>query len=202
MFLDPDDVKKYPRCKVFISEIENNLKKEPNLLKVFLETCKADEQPKPASVVEKIAREQALRYGAGPRIKVEEGLVQAVSDGVVSPACGWNNGLGNVLNKKNKVFIEMTSLWFDALEFGVDPVRAGNRLRRTLLHELVHWVRDMTGASDTIQVGSSLRTDGSFVRGEAVECGHLFEERAFGSRNICNDDERFDAMTSFRKRPF
>jgi hypothetical protein len=195
MFLDPDDAKKYPKCKEFISKIESGLKKEPDLLKVFLETCKAEDQPTPPKVVEKIAREQALKYGAGPRIKVDEGLVKAWSDGRVAPACGWNNGIGTALNKKNKVFIEMTSFWFDALEFGVDPVRAGNRLRRTLLHELVHWVRDATRASDTIQVGG-------YYRGEAVECGHLFEERAYGSRNVCNDDEIFDALTSFRKRPF
>jgi zincin-like metallopeptidase toxin 3 of polymorphic toxin system len=194
MFLDPDDAKTYPKCLAFIMKIDSNLKKEPKLLKAFLDTCKDEDQPTPPAVVEKIARQQALKYGAGPRIKVDQGMVHALSGGVVGDACGWNNGISNALNNRNPVFIEMTSFWFDALEFGVDPVRAGDRLRRTLLHELIHWVRDATRASETIQVGG-------YFRGEAVECGHLFEERAYGSRNVCTEDEIFDALTSFRKRP-
>ena len=192
MVMDPVDAKKYPKCEQFISKIDYHLKHEPDLLRAFIDTCKDEFQPQPAAIVEKIAREQALRYGAGPRIKVIQGLVSTFSrDDVI--ACGWNNAIDNAL-KKDAVFIEMTSFWFDALEFGYDPLRAGNRLKRTLLHELVHWVRDLTGASDTIQVGG-------YVKGEAVECGKVFEERAYGSRNICTDDEIFDALTSFRKRP-
>jgi hypothetical protein len=31
--------------------------------------------------------------------------------------------------------------------------------------------------------------------------GRVFEEMAYGSPNICHDDEIFDALTSFRIRP-
>jgi zincin-like metallopeptidase toxin 3 of polymorphic toxin system len=194
MFMDPTDAKKYPKCTKFMSTIESTLKKQPTVLKAFLDACKADDQTLPARDVEKIARERALRWGAGPRVTVTEGIFDAPSGGEVVKACGFMNGIGNALNKKNPLFIQITSFWFDAFEFGYDPARAGNRLTRTLLHELVHWVRDATKASNLILVGGG-------YKGEYKEAGHVFEENAYGRTNICNDDEIFDALTSFRIRP-
>jgi len=194
MFLGPTDAKKYPKCTKFMSTIESTLKTQPKVLTAFLDACKADDQTLPAKVVEKIARERALRWGAGPRVEVAEGLFNALVGGEVHKACGFMNGISNALNKKNPLFIQITSLWFDAFEFGYDPVRAGNRLTRTLLHELVHWVRAETKASDLILVGGA-------YKGEYKEAGHLFEEAAYSSPNACNDDEIFDALTSFRTRP-
>jgi len=205
MFLDHEDAKKYPKCKQLMVKLESSLKHQPDVLKTFFDLCKASDQPASDKAVEKIAREKALRYGAGPRIKVHEGLIEALVEdapGVreIVEACGTNNTFDNVLHK-TPVFIEITSFWFDAYEFGYDPLRAGNRLTRDLLHELVHWVRGQTKASERATVPGRMDVNGGFVRGETGEAGDLFEKIAYATRSVCNDDEIFDALISYRVRP-
>ena len=200
MFLDHDDAKKYPKCMDLMVKLELSLKHQPDVLKAFFTVCKAANQPTSAKDVERIAREKALRYGAGPRIKVHEGelkgIVQDTPGGkrTVVQACAVNDDVTAVL-RKTPVVIEIISPWFDAFEFGYypsDPDRPGRRLTITLLHELVHWVRGQTNASADATVPS-------YIPGEA---GELFEKIAYGDSNLCNDDEIFDAITSFRRRPF
>jgi Metallopeptidase toxin 3 len=200
MFLDHDDEKKYPKCKALMMGIEGSLKHEPDVLKAFLTVCNASSQPTSAKDVERVAREKALRYGVGPRIKVHEGVLMGIVQNTpggkrtVVEACAVNDTITAVL-RKTPVVIEVISAYFDAFEFGYypgDPFRPGRRLTITLLHELVHWVRGQTKASDDAEVPG-------FIPGEA---GELFEKIAFGGSDLCNDDEIFDAITSFRKRPF
>jgi Metallopeptidase toxin 3 len=202
MFLDHDDAKRYPKCKGLMMKLEGTLKHQPQVLKAFLDICKAADQPLPDKDVEKIAREKALRYGVGPRVKLRDGLFKAASGGDVVQACGFNNGFDHILHSNLPVYIEITSFWFDAFEFGYEPERAGRRLTITLLHELIHWVRDLTNASDEVRVSSSILASGELVRGQTWEPGFLFEQTAYGIKNNCNEDEIFDAMISFRKRPF
>jgi hypothetical protein len=112
----------------------------------------------------------------------------------VIEACAVNDNITAALHK-TPVVIEVISAWFDAFEFGYYPGdigRPGRRLTNTLLHELVHWVRGQTKASDEAEVPG-------YIPGEA---GELFEKIAYGESPYCNDDEVFSAMISFRKRPF
>ena len=107
--------------------------------------------------------------------------------GEIVEACGFTDTFPG-----HKPFVIVTSFWFDAFEHGfeVDPDRAGNRLARTLLHELVHWVRNEAGASDQILVGG--------FKGHYQEAGRVFAEIAFGTPNICTDDEIWAAILSRR----
>ncbi|MBV9558986.1 MAG: hypothetical protein JOY90_00760 [Bradyrhizobium sp.] len=189
-------------------KLEASLKHQPDVLKAFFTVCNAARQPTPTKDVEKIAREKALRYGPGPRIKVYErgesfyipGIVQDTEGGPrkVVQACAINDTVTAVLHK-TPVVIEMISPWFDAFEFGYypgDQGRPGRRLTITLLHELVHWVRGQTKASDNATLPGYIPDQ---------EAGELFEKVAYGdtiATNLCNDDEILDAVTSFRRRPF
>jgi hypothetical protein len=205
MYLDHEDEKKYPKCKELMLKLEGSLKHQPDLLKAFFTVCKAARQPTSAKDVERIAREKALRYGAGPRIKVYEGgskgfyipgMVQDTEGGKreVIEACAINDNITAALHK-TPVVIEIISPWFDAFEFGYYPGDSGHpgkRLTITLLHELVHWVRGQTKASDNATLPG-------FIPDQ--EAGELFEKVAFGdTAHLCNDDEVFDAITSFRPR--
>jgi Metallopeptidase toxin 3 len=160
MFLDHEDAKKYPKCMDLMMKLEVSLKHQPDVLKAFFTVCKAASQPTSAKDVERIAREKALRYGAGPRIKVYEGVLKGIVQDTpggkrtVVQACAVNDNVTAVL-RKTPVVIEIISPWFDAFEFGYypsDPRRPGRRLTITLLHELVHWVRGQTNASDDATV--------------------------------------------------
>jgi Metallopeptidase toxin 3 len=187
MFMDPIDMKKYPKCTKFIQGIEGTLKGQPKVRNAFLEACMADDQSQPASVAQKIATDSALKWAASPRVDVHDGLLKPPVSGQTVPACGYTDTFGST------PYVIITSFWFDAIEFGfdVDPHRARNRLMRTLLHELVHWVRDQASASDQILVGG-------LIKGQYREAGHVFEEMAFGTANVCTDDEVWAAILSRR----
>jgi GNAT superfamily N-acetyltransferase len=190
MFMGPTDMKKYPKTTQFIQGIEGTLKGQPKIRNAFLEACVADDQVQSVKVAEKLAKEKALRWATGPRVDVHEGLIRPPVQGEIVDACGFTDTFGIAFGRK--AFVIVTSYWFDALEYGfdVDPNRAGNRLMRTLLHELVHWVRNEANASDQILVGG--------YKGHYKEAGHVFEELAYGSTNICTDDEIWAAILSRR----
>jgi hypothetical protein len=185
--MDPSDMKKYPKCTQLIKTLESSLKGKRRILDAFIEACTADDQNQSPIVAERIAREQALRWATGPRVDVHEGLIRPPVAGKIVDACGFTDTFGKT------PFVIVTSFWFDAVEFGfdVDPDRSANRLTRTLLHELVHWVRNEANASDEILVGGALK-------GHYREAGEVFEEMAFGSANICTDDEVWAAILSRR----
>ena len=185
--MDQSDIKKYPKAAKFIQGIEGALKLQPKIRNAFLDACMADDQFQSTKVAEKLAKEKALRWAAGPLVDVHEGLIRPPVAGQVVDACGFTDTFGF-----RKPFVIITSYWFDAFEFGfdVDPDRAGNRLMRTLLHELVHWVRDQAKASDQILVGG--------YKGHYQEAGHVFEEAAYGTANICTENEVWDAILSRR----
>ena len=187
MHMDQSDIKKYPKTAQFIQGIEGTLKLQPKIRNAFLEACMADDQFQSPKVAEKLAKEKALRWAAGPQVDVHEGLIKPPVEGQIVDACGFTDTFGF-----RKPFVIITSFWFDAFEFGfdVDPDRAGNRLMRTLLHELVHWVRDQAKASDQILVGG--------YKGHYKEAGHVFEELAYGTANICTENEIWDAILSRR----
>jgi len=188
--MDPLDMQKYPKSTQFIKGIESSLKRQPKILNAFVEACTADDQFQAAKVAEKLAKEKALRWAAGPRVGVQAGLLNVPVEGEMTEACGFTDTFGVAFGRKP--FVIVTSFWFDALEYGfeVDPSRAGNRLMRTLLHELVHWVRNEAKASDQILVGG--------YKGHYREAGHVFEEMAYGSANICTEDEVWTAILSRR----
>jgi hypothetical protein len=186
--MNPTDMKKYPKSTKFIQGIEGALKGQPKIRSAFLDACMADDQTQSTAVAEKLAKEKALRWAAGPIVDVHAGLIKPPVQGQIVEACGFTDTFG-----LHKPFVIITSFWFDAFEFGfdVDPNRAGNRLMRTMLHELVHWVRDQVKASDEILVGGG-------YRGHYREAGHVFEEAAYGTSNICTEDEVWSAILSRR----
>ena len=185
--MDPSDIQKYPKSARYIQGIEGTLKGQPKIRDAFLDACMADDQFQSPKVAEKLAKDRALRWAAGPLVDVHEGLIKPPVQGRIVDACGFTDTFG-----LRKPFVIITSFWFDALEFGfdLDPNRAGNRLMRTLLHELVHWVRDQAKASDEILVGG--------YKGHYKEAGHVFEENAYGTANICTENEIWDAILSRR----
>ncbi|WGD48515.1 hypothetical protein QA641_22930 [Bradyrhizobium sp. CB1650] len=190
MFLDPTDIKKFPKAARFIQGIDSALSAQPKVRNAFFEACMADDQFQPTTVAENLAK-KALRFAAPPRVDVHEGLVQPPVQGEIVNACGFTDTFGVAFGRKS--FVIVTSFWFDAFEHGfeVDPTRAGHRLMRTLLHELVHWVRNEAKASDEILIGG--------YKGEYKEAGHVFEEWAYGTANICTDNEIWAAILSRRK---
>ena len=188
MILGEEDRKKYPNCTRLLTNLGSTVRAQPDVLKAFLDVCKADDQFKSTDQQVEAIAQRALRWSTPPTIEVEKGLIKAVAGGKSVEACGWNNSF------RTPVLIEITSFWFDAFEFGSPADRAKNtvRLTRTVLHELVHWVRNEAGASDDA-------LDGSLFRGGHYrEAGELFEERAFGVASLCNDNELGDAILSRR----
>ncbi|MBR0870714.1 hypothetical protein JQ633_10120 [Bradyrhizobium tropiciagri] len=190
MFLVPTDMQKYPKVTKFMQGIDGALKGQPKIRNAFFEACMADDQFQPTKVAEKFAK-TALTYAAQPRVDVAQGLIRPPVQGEIVDACGFTDTLGVSFGRKPYVIV--TSFWFDAFEEGydVDPTRAGNRLMRTLLHELVHWVRNEAKASDEILIGG--------YKGHYQEAGHVFEEWAYGSANICTESEIWNAILSRRK---
>jgi hypothetical protein len=187
MFLAQSDITKYPKCTAFLTRLEGSLKGKPKVLDAFMDACTADDQFKDVKVARKFAK-SAIQWATAPLVDVHEGLLKVPEGGEIVDACGFTDTFPG-----HKPFIIVTSFWFEALEFGfeVDPDRAGNRLSRTVLHELVHWVRDAAGASDQILVGG--------YKGHYQEAGRVFEEAAFGTPNICTNDEIWEAILSRRK---
>jgi hypothetical protein len=189
MFMVTEDTTKYPKCTTLIKSLGSTLKLKPKVLNAFLDVCKAEDQFKStAAQVEKIAQ-KALQWATPPKVDVVQGLVKGVAGGKTFEGCGWNNSF------RGKVFIQVTSIWFDAVEFGNPDERDKNtdRLTRTVLHELVHWVRGEAGASDDAMDGPL------FQGGHRQEAGRLFEQWAFGVPSLCTDDELLDAIASQRK---
>jgi hypothetical protein len=189
MFMDPADVKKFPKSVQFLRGVNATLTRKPKIRDAFFKACKADAQRRPTKVAEQLAR-NALAFGGPPRVDVVPGLLRVPVEGSVVDACGFTNEFGAVFHSGATPFVQITSFFFDAVEdgFDPDPDRAGNRLMRTVLHELVHWVRGAANASDGILVGSDLK-----------EAGHVFENWAYGTSNICTDDEVWAAILSRRK---
>jgi len=192
VFLNPPDANKYPKCAKWMSALEQRVKSTPKLLNAFIQACVADDQFKstPAQV-ERIAR-RALAWAAPPRIEVyDDGLLTVPEAGVPVLACGYTNVLEIAFGRKP--FLLITSIWFDAVEFGNPDEQSKNveRLTRTLLHEAVHWVRNEAGASDSILVGG--------YKGQYKEAGRTFEEWAYGSPNVCTKENIEDAIFSIQK---
>jgi hypothetical protein len=183
--MDPTDMKRYPKGALLLRSLETTLKGKPKVRDAFLRACTEDDQTQPTKVAEDIALKKALRWAVGPRVDVHEGMIKATESGKVVDACGFQSPFGS-----GQLLI-ITSFFFDAHEFGIDEERGKNasRLTRTVLHEAVHWVRQEARASDEIAVGG--------FKGSYKEAGHVFEEWAYGTANICTDEELFDAMTTF-----
>jgi hypothetical protein len=181
--MDPEDMKKYPDCTKLLQHLVIPAK----VLNAFLEACKADDLrgASPARV-EHIAR-TALRWGGAPLVDVHAGDLKVPALGNVGLACGFTNTFG-----KGDPFVIVTHIWFDAYENCGEADRAKNaaRLTRTMLHEMVHWVRDQVRADDDVTIGG--------FKGTPQEAGHFFEMNAYGSHNVCNDADMKDAIASMR----
>jgi Metallopeptidase toxin 3 len=185
MRMDSDDIKKYPDCAKLIQ----NIKKQtpPSVWNAFFASCREDylngADPKHVDSV----AEEALNWGKDPRVSVHQGdLVVPIGDGEMGQACGFTNTFGP------KPFIVLSHVWFDAYETcgASDRDKNAGRLIRTLLHETVHWVREVAGADDVITIGG--------YKGTPTEAGHYFETLAYGTANICTPDEIKDAIASMR----
>jgi Metallopeptidase toxin 3 len=183
--MNPEDMKKYPDC----TKLLQHLVITPKVLNAFLETCKADDLrgASPARV-EHVAR-TALLWGGAPRVDVPAGELKVPVRGETGLACGYTNAL----SRRDPPYVMVTHIWFDAYENCGEADRARNaaRLTRTLLHEMVHWVRGEVRADDEVRPGDSYKDT-------AQEAGHFFEMRAYGSHNVCNDADMKDAIASMR----
>jgi zincin-like metallopeptidase toxin 3 of polymorphic toxin system len=180
MFFAQDDMQKYPRCMVLLQALEGATRATPRVFSAFLDACTADDQPDHTGAAARIiAENRALRLATGPRIIIHEGLIKGKS--IVGPQdeCG----------RQRFGVIEITSIWFNAFEFctPVDRDKNSSRLTRTILHECVHWVREEANASDDINLGFKL---------PPAEAGKFFEDRAYGTRSVCNTDDILDALAS------
>jgi len=205
MILDHNDRQTYPKCFTFMTKMEGDLQKQPDILNAYYTLCKADTQPTPDKIVVQIAREKALRYGSGPLVKVHQGKLKGIVEDVPGATqevevCA-ENVYEDILRKNSPLVIKVINPFFDALEFGVDPARAASRLTRFLLHELVHWVRTQTKASPRASIPGRMTLDGGYARGEEGEAGELFEKLAYGTSSICNDNEIRDALSSIKRLP-
>jgi hypothetical protein len=153
----------------------------------FVEACTAPIQRNPVAVARRIATTQALRFAAGPRISIVSGLVRRPAGGQVVEVCGFTNSF------VSPTIIEITDIYFEAFEFGLastDQANNAARLTRTLLHELVHWVREQANALDDVDMGFKV---------PPMEAGQFFEQLAFGSAPLCDDANIQDAILSVRK---
>src|SRR5215211_3211403 len=188
MFMSREDLKKYPKCAKLLGALAGTLPGQAKVFNAFLDACMADDQTQSTKVARTMALTKALPWGPGPRIDVTVD-VRATDSGQIVEACGYQVPFKL---KGRPDIIQITSVWFDAVEFGVvDTQKNAGRLTRTLLHELVHWVRQEAGASDEVQIGGH-------YKGRTMEAGHFFEQNAFGSPNVCTSDELLDAVLSRR----
>src|SRR5258708_24035145 len=175
MRMDPVDIKAFPDCANLLRHIRTRVTQR--VLDAFFESCKADSLNgvDPAHI-DRIAH-AALMWGVPPLVDVHAGELRVPVRGIIGPACGFTDTFGS------PVFIIITHIWFDAFETCGQSDRARNaeRLTRTVLHEMVHWVRDAVGADEAITVGG--------FKGTPEEAGHFFEKKAYGTSNICTEAE-------------
>jgi hypothetical protein len=183
MKMGPEDIKKYPDG----AKLLQNLIITPKVLNAFLAACQEDDlRGADPARVEHIAR-TALRWGGEPLVDVHAGDLKVPALGDVGLACGFTDTFPG-----HAPYIIVTHIWFDAYENCGEADRPKNaaRLTRTLLHEMVHWVRDKVGADDEVRPGG--------FKGTREEAGHYFEMKAYGSHNVCTDAEMKAAIDSMR----
>ena len=183
MKMGPEDIKKYPDGAKLLQKLPVPAK----VLNAFLEACKADDlRGADPAMVEHVAR-TALHWGGPPLVDVHAGDLRVSAMGEVGPACGFTDTFPG-----HAPFVIVTHIWFDAYENCGEADRAKNaaRLTRTMLHEMVHWVRDQVRADDDVTIGG--------FKGTPQEAGHFFEMNAYGSHNVCNDADMKDAIASMR----
>jgi hypothetical protein len=183
VFLDQKVVTKYPECTKLIMSLDATL--VGKVRKAFLDACQADElNGATPQAVEKIALE-ALKWAVPPRVILMQGTTMTGRD----DACGSTRTFGTL-----GMNLEITDIWFDGFEFGskVDRANNANRLKITLLHEIVHYVRYKAGADADILVGGR-------IKGHYEEAGAWFEMQAFGAVNNCTPDNVSDSILSRRE---
>jgi Metallopeptidase toxin 3 len=179
MDFSQDTINKYPLCKQFAStELQPaKLKKQkPKVWNAFVKACES----------EKWAR-IALDWdsSAGPTI--------TPMDGLLTPNAAHNNilGCGFTRAPRFNAPIEITSLLFNAVEHSVwegDRDFAKLHFEVTVLHELVHWSRFNSGATNL------LWTDPPIAMAEA---GSVFEMWAYGQL-FCGESDVERLMLSTR----
>jgi len=185
MIMGDADRQRFPRSARLISTLDGSLPRK--VRDAFIDACTAPIQRRPVAVAKRIATTQALPFAVGPRIRIVAGLVRRPEAGKVVEVCGFTNSF------VSPTIIEITDIYFNAFEFGLAPTDQTNnaaRLTRTLLHELVHWVREQAKATDDV--------DMSFKQAP-VEAGVFFEQLAFGNTPLCDNANIEDAILSVRK---
>lgn len=182
MLMHKDDIARYPRCAALLQRLPGMIS-GTKVFDAFIEACTMDEQTN-AGRARRIAVDQALRWAVGPMVEPVPGLLKAPVQGEMTEACGFFPAFFRPFDR-----VLVTDIWFKGYEFGLasDQEAAAHRLARTTLHELVHWVREMAGASDQVLVGG-------LIRGHYEEAGHYFEMKAFGTPNVCTDADLLDAQ--------
>jgi hypothetical protein len=182
MFMHKDDVAKYPKCARLLQRVPGAIS-GTKIHDAFIEACTMDEQ-EDAAKARRIAVNEGLRWAVGPMVEPHPGLLKAPAAGEITEACGFFPAF---FGRRDRVLV--TNIWFKAYEYGLatDQDYAAERLVRTTLHEVVHWVREMAGAADQVLVGG-------IIRGHHEEAGHYFEMKAYGTANVCTDAELPDAQ--------
>lgn len=181
MLMHKDDTARYPRCAALLQRKPGAIK-GTRIFDAFIEACTVGEQSD-AAKARKIAVNEGLRWAAGPMVEPRPGLIKAPALGEITEACGFFPAFFRPFDR-----VLVTDIWFKAYEHGLasDQGAAAARLVRTTLHEVVHWVREMAGASDQALVGG-------LINGHYEEAGHYFERLAYGAPNVCTDGELLDA---------
>jgi hypothetical protein len=133
----------------------------------------------------------------GKKVTAEVGKVHSWKVHLAEGKAGaWTKrrpAAGKLAASPRPTIIEITDIYFEAFEFGLastDQVNNAARLTRTLLHELVHWVREQANALDDVDMG---------FKAPPMEAGQFFEQLAFGSAPLCDDANIQDAILSVRK---
>ncbi len=179
MFMSPDDIKAFPRCAKLLQSLEGTLKGNKKTFDAWLQACMADVQRQDPALAKKIALTKALPWAAGPRVELSANVY------TLEQACGLTTPPFNGIAANGFLIL---NIYFVAFEYAGAADRPANesRLTTTVLHELVHWVRQKANA--TMKV---LDADGNLV-----EAGEFFEKLAFGATQGCTPDDISDALSS------
>lgn len=183
MFMHKDDVAKYPKCARLLQRVPGAIR-GTKIYSAFIEACTLAEQ-EDAAKAQRIAINEGLRWAAGPMVEPVRGMVKHTDlQDETHESCGYFPAYFRPFDR-----VLVTDLWFKAYEYGLASEQdyAAERLVRTTLHEVVHWVREMAGASDQVLVGG-------IIKGHYEEAGHYFETKAYGSANVCTDAELLEAQ--------